>query len=426
VSCRPWGEPMIGVLTSLLLTFFLFWPASQALDLPQVDSRLKEQPKAYVRSHHMTPEEYVLSKFKDHDVVSLGEHHYFKHDPELVQRLIPHLYESGIFTLATEFARHEDQPLIERLLNAPTYDESLARQITFNEYVFWGYQEYVDIFKVAWQLNQGLPRDARKFRVLGVNCSPDWSVVQKEEDLYNNPAVMRRGWRGCDEGDWARVILGEVVAKGEKALVYSGMHHAFTVYRQPVYNEATQSFVRYGDVRMGNHVYHAIGKRAFTISLHGVWFPSEGYSKPETYVADGYIDAAMGEVEPQFRRVGFDTVGTPFGGLPGEKSIYRHGYDKFKCILDMVENGVGGGTMLRWAQHDFKFTLGMFCDGYIYQMPLREYEGVTPIKDFVNEKNLPQARLQSPEPRFRNASVEDFYREIAKPADVRTRLAPFR
>jgi hypothetical protein len=386
---------------------------------------VKEQLEAYVRSHYMTPEDYVLSKFKDHDVVFLGEHHYFKHDPELVQRLIPRLYQSGIFTLAMEFARREDQPLIERLLSAPAYDESLARQILFNEYVFWGYQEYADIFKAAWQLNHGLPAAARKFRILGVNCSADWSFVQKEGDR-DDWRVMSKVWRGCDEGDWARVILGEVVAKREKALVYSGMHHAFSQYRQPTYNETTHSFVRFGDVRMGNHVYQAIGKRAITICLHGVWFSSEGYNKPETYAADGYIDAAMGELEPQFRRAGFDTRGTPFGGLPGEKSIYKYGYDGPKLVWGLVGNGIAGGFIPWWVRYDSKFDLGMFCDGYIYQKPLCEYEGVTPIKDFVNERNLPQARLQSPEPRFRNASVEDFYREIAKPADVRTRLAPFR
>ena len=416
---------MPKLFPSLLATLFLLWPASPALDFPQVDSQVKEQLEAYIRSHHMTPEDYVLSKFKDHDVVFLGENHHFKHDPELVQRLIPLLYRSGIFTLATEFARHEDEALIERLLSAPTYDESLARRITFNQYVFWGYQEVVDIFTAAWQLNHGLPREARKFRILGVNCSPNWSFVQKEED-FSDERVMRNVWRGCDEGDWARPILTEVVAKGEKALVYSGIHHAFTQYRGPVYNEATRSFGGFGDVRMGNHVYQAIGKRAFTIYLHGVWPPAEGYSKPETYAADGYIDAAMDEVEPQFRRAGFDTRGTPFGDLPGEKSIYKYGYDESKLIWGLLGNGITGGFIPWWGRYDSKFNLGMFCDGYIYQKPLREYEGVTPIGDFVNERNLPQARLQSPDPRFRNAPVEDYNREIAKSTDVRTQLASFR
>jgi uncharacterized iron-regulated protein len=111
---------MTDLLTCLLATLFLFCPTSQAPDFPQLDARVKEQLKAYVRSHHMTPEDYVLSKFKDHDVVFLGENHYFKHDPELVQRLVPLLYQSRIFTLAMEFARHEDQPLIDHLLSAPT------------------------------------------------------------------------------------------------------------------------------------------------------------------------------------------------------------------------------------------------------------------------------------------------------------------
>jgi len=413
---------MTDLLTCLLTTLFLFWPTSQALERPQVDAGVKEQLKAYVRSHHKSPEDYVLSKFKDHDVVFLGESHRFKHDPELVQRLIPLLYQSGIFSLATEFARREDQPLIERLLSAPAYDESLARQITFNQYVFWGYQEYVDVFKAAWRLNHGLPKDARKFRILGVNCSPDWSFIQKEADR-GDWRVMRKVWRGCDEGDWARVILGEVVAKREKALVYSGMHHAFTQYRQPIYNEATRSFVRFGDVRMGNHVYQAIGKRVITICLHGVWVSSEGYEKPMTYAADGYIDAAMGELEPQFRRAGFDTRGTPFGDLPGEKSIYKYGYDESKLIWGLLGNGIAGGFIPWWVRNNSKFDLGMFCDGYIYQKPLREYEGVTPIRDFVNERNLPLARLQSPDPQFRHASAEDFDREIARSTDVRTQLA---
>jgi len=272
----------------------------------------------------------------------------------------------------------------------------LARQITFNQYVFWGYQEYVDIYKVAWQLNQHLPKDKRRFRILGVNCSPNWSVVQKQEDL-ENPVVTAKVWRGCSEEQWGKVILDEVVAKGEKALVYSGMHHAFTQYRQPLYNTATHSFAGFGDVRMGNHVYNAIGKRAVTISLHATWISSEGYDAPNVYAADGYIDTAMAKLAPGITRVGFDTERTPFGGLPGTTSIYKYGYKDF--------------------------VLSTFCDGYIYQGPLSAYEGVTPIKDFINETNLAIAQAQSPNPRFRQASAEEFNRAIAADTDMHARLA---
>jgi len=387
---------MTRMLALWLAALFLFC-APQQLDFPQIDPDVKKEMKSYLQTHYMTPEDYVLSKFKDHDIVFLGEHHRYKHDVELVQHLIPRLYENGIYALATEFARREDQPLIDRLLNAPTYDESLARQITFNGFVFWGYQDYVDLFKVAWKLNHGVPKSKRKFRILGVNCSPDWSVIQKDEDR-DSSAVMKRVWRGCGEEDWARVILDEIVARGEKALVYSGMHHAFTEYRQPKFNEAKQAFAGFGDVRMGNHVYRAIGKRAITIYLHAVWSPAGGYGKPPVYAADGYIDAVMAAMEPKFRRIAFDTRGTPFGKVPGQTSIYKHGYEKF--------------------------TLEMFCDGYIYQKPLSEYKGVHAIHNFVNEKNIAQARLQSPAPRYRNASIADFNQAIAK--DVQENLSSIR
>jgi hypothetical protein len=168
------------------------------------------------------------------------------------------------------------------------------------------------------------------------------------------------------------------------------MHHAFTEYKQPIYSQ--HQFIRFEDTRMGNHVFRAIGKRAITICLHHPWVNVEGYHKPRVYPADGVIDAVMEEMEPQYQRAGFDTKGTAFGKLPGEASYYKHGYTNF--------------------------TLEVFCDGYIYQKPLSKYEGVTPIKNFVNETNIEQARAQSPEAKFRAASVQDFYQDTVKTADI--------
>jgi len=76
---------MARLLASLFTALLILWPASRAPAAPQVDLRVKEALKTYVRSHYMTQEDYVLSKFKDHDVVFLGENHHYKHDPELVE-----------------------------------------------------------------------------------------------------------------------------------------------------------------------------------------------------------------------------------------------------------------------------------------------------------------------------------------------------
>jgi hypothetical protein len=311
-----------------------------------------------------------------------------------VQKLIPLLHASGIFYLGYEFARRIDQPLIDSLLSGPVYDDSLARKIIFKQFVHWGYQEYVDVFKAAWEVNRNLRAGARTFRILGLNNSPDWSLIKTTEDR-DKGSVMTLVWHGETEEDWAKVLLDVVVSQGEKALVYCGSHHAFTEYRQPI--AANGKFIRFGDVRVGNHVYQKIGKRTCTIKLHAPWISAEGYDRPLVLAADGYIDAAIRQMEPRYQRAGFDLTATPFGALPGETSVYKFGYEQF--ALDTI------------------------YDGYIIQGPLSGYRGVTPIRDFVNATNLAEARAQSPNPALRTASAQDFNEGAARDADIPRRFA---
>jgi hypothetical protein len=353
----------------------------------EIDPLVLEGLKTYIEQHHLPPEVYLVGEFADHDVIFLGEVHRNKHDVEFVISLIPYLHSHGIFRLATEFARREDQHLIDSLLAAPAYDEELARRITFQQSPFWGYQEYVDVFKAAWEVNSGLAEGVERFRILALNDSPEWWHIEDEKDR-DDPAVMRKVWAGGGERLWARVILDSAVARGEKILVHCGIHHAFTEYKQPVVGNG--KFVRFDDSRAGNYVFKEIGKRAITVFMHAGWVPAEGYGKPYVKPADGIIDAAMELVDPSYLPVGFSTRGTPFGDLPGETSIYKYGYEKF--------------------------TLADFCDGYIYHKPFAEYEGVTPIPDFVNETNIEEARKNASNPRFRDASIERFNKAIARDA----------
>jgi hypothetical protein len=352
---------------------------------------------AYVKTHHQEPEAYVLSKFRDHDIVFLGEFHRIKHDPEFVQKLIPLLHAAGVYHLGYEFARRIDQPLIDSLLSGPAYDESLARLIMFRQFVYWGYQEYVDLFKAAWTLNRSLVPGTRRFRILGLNNAPDWRHIKTPEDR-DKGSVMSLVWHGETEEDWAKVLLDVVVARGEKALVYCGSHHAFTEYRQPIV--ANGKFIRFGDVRVGNHVYQKIGKRTCTIKLHAPWNSAQGYDRPPVLAADGYIDAVLAGLEPRYQRAGFDLTGTPFGTLPGETSIYTFGYDHF--------------------------TLDTIYDGYICQGPLSAYQGVSPIRDFINAGNLEEARAQSPNPTMRTRGAAELNEAIAHDAEIPRRFSALR
>jgi len=359
-------------------------------DPPPVDSLTQRSLAAWLEAEAETPERYVVGLLADHEVVFLGEQHRVKHDALFVQSLLRPLHRAGVHLLATEFGRREDQSLIDSLVQSREWNEPLAREILFRQMVFWGYQEYRDIYRSAWLLNRELDREEAPFRVLGLNDSPDWSLILTDSDR-DDPAIMREVWHGEGEERWAEVILN-AVRSGKKVLVHCGIHHAFTAYRQP---RVSQGEFRGFDpsLRCGNHVFAALGKRAVTVFLHAPWNGAAGFDAPMVHPAGGVIDALMLARGP--RPVGFDLEGGPFGEVRVRDAVYHHGYEDFK--------------------------LADFCDGWIYSRPISEYEGVTPIAGWVDEDNLERARAQSPNPAFRDASIERFNKAIARDAEIRRR-----
>ena len=343
---------------------------------------------SYVIRNYMSPKDYIVSQFALHDVVFVGEFHRIRHDPELIQRILPLLPKVGVFTLCTEFARREDQPLLDKLLEGRSFDESLARQLLLGISPPWGYQEYLDILKTAWAVNSDLPGGARKLRLLGLSDSLNWCMVEKPEDM-NQPDIWRK--IGVDESQWAKVILGEVVAKGDKALVYCGINHAFTEYRQPVVDTETHCFKRFSDKRAGNYVYDAIGKRAITIFLDSPWISAAGYEAPLVYPANRAIDTVVKALPMEYRNAGFNTRGTPFAHLPASNSIYCQGYPNF--------------------------CLATFCDGYVVQGPLSECEGATTIPAFINDGNVDLVRISISNPRARFLSAEQIMAGMSRDAN---------
>lgn len=347
----------------------------------------------YVVEHHQTPEEYVVSKFADHDIVILGERHRLKHDVKLVRDLIPLLHEAGVYHLGSEFADWADQPLIDSLLALPEYDEALARQIQFNEWPWWGYQDYIDIYRAAWEVNRNRPEGTPPFRVIGLSARTDWSYVRTPEDLKDRATRAKIFPEGDVDEHMARVIEREFVAQNQKALIYSGHSHAFTRYHQPAYNFEKGELVRLNERRMGNLVYAAIGDRCFNIFLHTPWYAATGYSD-YVLACDGAIDSLIARLPDSLRRAGFDAVGTPFAELTGESSVWKYGYPDFR--------------------------LRDFCDGYIIQMPLKQYEGVAVAEGFINEQNRVAAILQKGNPNTKDTTetLESILRWIGNDTEI--------
>lgn len=348
----------------------------------------------YLETSAMSPAEYVVSKFEHHDVVFLGEWHRIRHDVELVHSLIPRLYDAGIRNLGIEFGNAEDQALADRLVTAEHYDPELARTLTFRYFTSWGYQEYIDLYKHAWALNQSLPSGAEPFRIVHLNYRIRWDLQRPEMTQADRQAVFHKG---STDDHMAQVILREFVGKGKKALIYCGLHHAFTRYRQPNYDFNSGKLRSLVDNRAGNIVWRELPERVFLIALHSPWPTKRSFSE-QALPLGGVLDDLLGKYA---QPVGFDVRGTPFGRLSDTKTYYSAGYDSF-----LFENLV---------------------DGYVFQTPVKDFQGVTVDPLFITEENFSEAVLFSPNLALRDRLTKPsaIIEGMRADADLRQRLGQF-
>lgn len=316
---------------------------------PQKSSIAKNDLVDYLKKNWQTPEEYVIKTFEKNDYIFIGEYHRIKHDVELILKLIPLLQENGIHNLAIEFGNYKDQYLVDSLLNLPFFDRNLARQIMFSNSPFWGYSEYIDIYRVAWEVNHAQEIDTiHKFRVVNLGAVYD-------------PCKKGGAWRDIDPDVYmADVIFKEIICKNEKALIYSGNHHAFTKYHQPLYDFEKDTLVGFNNTRMGNLIYDSLKTKVFNIYLHASWVSDKGWEENSILPVNGVIDSIMSIYNN--KPVGFDVINSPFGKLTSNNSYYTFGYPNF--------------------------TLDQYCDGYIFQNSFENYKPITMENNFITKENL--------------------------------------
>ena len=194
-----------------VFTILILYSFTSVTQIREISQEEKQELIQYLTTHWKTPEEYVVEKFSDHDLVFIGEYHRIKHDVELIQNLIPRLYEIGVRNLGIEFGCYEYQDQVDSLITADEYDEDLARWLMFKWSVTWGYQEYMDIYRKAWEMNKSLPKDAPRFRVVNLDYRPNWNLAEEEM----TPELWKQIWhKGDRDQHMAQVILKEFVDKG--------------------------------------------------------------------------------------------------------------------------------------------------------------------------------------------------------------------
>lgn len=318
----------------------------------------------YLKRNGAPPVDYVVGKFSDHDVVILGEIHEVREYLEFVSDLIPALYHrAGVRCLATEFLRHRNTALANRIVTRPEYDEAAVVEL-YRDYVgIWGFREYMDVFKAIWALNNSLPPEAEKFRVVGLDGElEEYDVLSAPEQQREE--LMQKLWERDEY--MAGVFVREALQQGGKALLHTGYMHSFLRYRLPVL--ADGELTGEMEPRLGGLLSQEYGDRVFQVCLHQWHFSPELFSggRPTPRpVLGGLVEKAMAANGGQ--PLGFDVEGSPFANLRDRKSCY-FAYQDGVVFVDLAQ-------------------------GYVFIKPVKELTSrCTWVKGFIVEGNFEKAR----------------------------------
>jgi hypothetical protein len=353
------------------------------------DSEAIKRAADYLAQHHKTPEEYVVSKFNDHDIVFLGElPHGVKQNLLFLQKLIPRLYKAGVRNLGFEMLEADDQAAADALINAPVYDNEKALELEFhwNPASGWAFQEYADVFRAAWQLNHNLPKKAPRFRIIGLDMRPDWSQVKPGENFTDRPSRWS-AWMGSNpiaRNAWmVKAIEYEFMAKHLKALVYDGASH---ITLSPTRDDREETKQRFSSAYALRRKY---GSRITSIEMH---------SAPRH---DRVTSAVVAALPQEKRIIGYDLKGTPVGDLPLTDAVAK------AIVSDKKDLTVGDYT----------------SDGAV-QVALAA-EPVTPAEGFITDARVERAKRDGYLPNIPEVTADSILRRQKMVAEiVQPRSAP--
>jgi hypothetical protein len=298
--------------------------------------------------------------------------------------------------MAYQYANHEDQDLVDDLITATTFDESLANEILFRNLVIMGYEEYRDVFRAAWQVNRSRAEGAEPFRIIGIGQRLDYTLIQNQEDVDDPEVIAKVFQSGIPDETMANVILEQIIEPGDKGLAFMKLEHAFTSYRQPQYAQRMREQGFSEQRRAGAILSDRLGSRVMTTIFHMPLQDTRsrvGYGYP----IGGVMEKAFDALPEGTQSVGFDVAPSPYAEAPLTSDVMNEGFDE-------------------------DVTLGQFTDGYLMIGKIADYTAVTPIPNFITEENIAEARAQFPGPDPGEVSVADMNDYIAGTASSLNRI----
>jgi hypothetical protein len=308
---------------------------------PKVETPKFENQKKiclnYVKNNAVDPSAYVINKLRDHDIVILGEMHEEEDNLDFISKNISKFYhDGGIRIFATEFVRSHNNKIINEIVTAKKFDYNKVVAI-YRDYAWiWGFEGYIDIIKSIWELNNSLPADEEKLKIVGLDFEwQDWSgaKVESTEDRDKYMADMFINTYGK--------------ANSGKAIIHTGFNHS------------CWDFLGNG-IRMGYYLHQEYGNRIFQICLHHNFDIGNSVQSTNDFYIPTFIDEIY--YSNNKKPMGFDIIGSPFENLK-----------------DNISN-------------DSQTVFGKITEGYIVLKSLSEIKQTSFISDFVDSSNFEKAK----------------------------------
>jgi hypothetical protein len=326
---------IVGILVFLLLLYISF-------NIPRGHKYIKlpvselQSYASYIQNNVSDPCEFISRQFEKHDIVLIGEPHRRLQDVEFIKSLIPYICKKNkIRVIAWEFGASSHQADVDSLVTASEFDERKAISLMRRWSYYWNFKEYLDIYRLIWNLNREIPPGQEKIRFLQLDQLVSYRQLYSADPQERQKALLSLENR---DRNMSEVFDQEVMQKGKKALWYSGLTHAFTRYRQHLAFFMTK---KGKERRAGNFLFDKYGNRLYMVALHqtvknrlGLFFVKSSYWY---YPFGGVIDKVYENVRRPFA---FDASTSSFGELKDKYSEYS---------LDLW-----GGLKLK-----------EFCDGYV-------------------------------------------------------------
>lgn len=326
--------------------------SSKLIEISSIDSSDATILLNWLNQNGNTPEDYILEKVSEYQVIVFGEVHERSNYLNLLKEMIPDFYKTGVRIIAMEVCLYDDNELIEKLVTSKQYDYELALEIGRHQpWLIWGWKEYWDILEGVWSLNRSLDVNQEKMKVIGLDSKyemPSISLVLNSEDKRSGPfyeklrilqTIQTMPLLQYRDELMAKQIEDQIIKKGEKGIVWVGASHSYLNFKKLFSEKGRMSFI----------LHKKFKGKIFQIYLHEKFYSQK---------ISSYIENIISKSE--FDQIGFDIINSPLNDLRDSSSI------------NFSKNP--------------KVCFGDIASGYLYLVPFDSLSKCRFIKDFVTQK----------------------------------------